>query len=167
MGTSVDRLEELLDYRCSDVQNESLVREFTDEEVRKVFFSMPSNKFLGPDCYKCEFFRAAWHVIGKYFIVAIQSFFRKDFLPKGINLAILALIPKKDDAKEMKDYRLISCCNIIYKVISKINANRLKEILPDFTAPNQSMFVKDRLLMENVLLATELVKDYHKDTVAP
>lgn len=106
-------------------------------------------------------------MIGHDFTVAIQSFFLKGFLPKGINSTILALIPKKTDATEMKDYRPISCCNVLYKIISKILANRLKVLLPLIIAPNQSAFVKDRLLMENLLLATELVKDYHKDNISP
>lgn len=105
-------------------------------------------------------------ILGKDVVVAIQSFFDKGFLPKGINSTILALIPKKNEAKEMKDYRLISCCNVLYKVISKILANRLKMVLPKFIASNQSAFVKDRLQMENVLLASELVKNYHKDSVS-
>ena len=100
------------------------------------------------------------------FIVAIQSFFRFGFIRKGVNTSILALIPKKKEVKEMKDYRPISCCNVIYKVISKLIANRLKLILPSFILPNQSAFVKDRLLMENVLLASEIVKNYHKETVS-
>lgn len=79
---------------------------------------------------------------------AVQSFFDKDFLPKWINSTILALIPKKDKAVYMKDYRPISCCNVIYKVISKILANRLKRLLPSFISLNQSAFVKDMLLMK-------------------
>lgn len=98
--------------------------------------------------------------------MAVQSFFAKGFLPKGVNTTILALIPKKTEAIEMKDYRPISCCNVLYKVISKILANRLKAILPNLIALNQSAFIKDRLLIENLLLATELVKDYHKDSVS-
>ncbi|KAL1226057.1 Secreted RxLR effector protein 78 [Cardamine amara subsp. amara] len=66
----------------------------------------------------------------------------------------------------MKDFRPISCCNLLYKVISKIIANGLKTILPDFIALNQSAFIKDCLLMENLLLATELVKDYHKEGIS-
>lgn len=98
---------------------------------------------------------------------AIKSFFTKGFLPKGLNSTIRSLIPKKKQAIEMKDFRPISCCNVIYKVISKILANRLKLILPKFIAQNQSTFVKERLLMENVLLATELVKDYLKASISP
>jgi len=100
------------------------------------------------------------------FVVAIQSFFKTGFLPKGVNSTILALIPKKKEAVFMKDYMPISCCNVLYKVISKILANRLKTILPKFISANQSAFVKERLLMENLLLATEIIKDYHKDTVS-
>ena len=62
----------------------------------------------------------------------------------------------------MKDYRPIACCNFVYKVISKILARRLKMILPEAIELNQSAFIKGRLLVENVLLASELVNGYHK-----
>lgn len=55
---------------------------------------------------------------------------------------------------------------ILYKVISKIIANRLKVTLPDFIALNQSAFVKGKLVIENLLLATQLVKDYHKESIS-
>lgn len=56
---------------------------------------------------------------------------------------------------------------MVYKVISKLIANRLKAILPQFISLNQSAFVKDRLLMKNVLLGPEIIKDYHTDTISP
>lgn len=98
--------------------------------------------------------------------MAIQLFSVKVFLPKGVNSTILALIPKNEEAKMMKDYRPISCCNVLYKAISKIIANRLKGILSKFITLNQSAFIKESVLMENVLLATELVKDYHKEDIS-
>ncbi|KAG7564158.1 Reverse transcriptase zinc-binding domain [Arabidopsis suecica] len=127
---------------------------------------MPSDKSPGPDGYTSKFYKATWDKIGGEFTIAIQSFFQTGFLPKGVNSTILALIPKKTEAREMKDYRPISCCNVIYKVISKLIANRLKTVLPKFISGNQSAFVKDRLLIENLLLATELVKDYHKYSIS-
>lgn len=164
-GLSVEELGELLPFRCSDIDQQLLTRVVTAEEIKKVLFAMPNDKSPGPDGFTSEFFKETWDIIGSEFTIAIQSFFAKGFLPKGINSTILALIPKKTEAKEMKDYRPISCCNVIYKVISKVIANRLKLLLPKFIAGNQSAFVKDRLLIENVLLATELVKDYHRETV--
>lgn len=142
-----------------------LVGEVSAELIRKVVFSMAADKSPGPDGFTAEFFRATWGITGGDVVQAVQSFFEKGFLPKGINSTILSLIPKKDEAVYMKDYRPISCCNVIYKVISKILASRLKKLLPSFVSLNQSAFVKDRILMENVLLASELVKNYHKDSV--
>ncbi|KAG7580838.1 Reverse transcriptase domain [Arabidopsis suecica] len=163
---SVNELQDLLLFRCSEEDSLSLTCPVTDEEIKKSLFAMPNDKSPGPDGYTAEFYKSAWETIGGEFTLAVQSFFVKGFLPKGVNSTILALIPKKLEAREMKDYRPISCCNVIYKVISKIIANRLKRVLPKFIAGNQSAFVQDRLLIENVLLATELVKDYHKDSLS-
>ena len=165
-GCTVNVLQELLPYRCTEEDKVMLISQVSAEEIKKVLFSMPNDKSPGPDGFTSEFFKSAWDIIGDEFILVIQSFFVKGFLPKGINTTILALIPKRKEAREMKDYRPISCCNVIYKVISKMIANRLKVVLPNFIAGNQSAFVKDRLLIQNVLLATELVKDYHKDSIS-
>lgn len=164
---TVAELQEILPFHCSDEERSLLVKPVTEDEIREVVFHMPSNKSPGPDGYTTEFFKASWSVIAKYFTVAVQSFFSKGFLPKGLNTTILALIPKKESAVEMKDYRPISCCNVLYKVISKIIANRLKGTLPQCISHNQSAFVRDRLLVENLLLATEIVKDYHKEDITP
>ena len=129
---------------------------------------MPNNKSTGPDGFPYEFFKTTWSVLAHDFTVAVQSVLKFGFLPKEVNSTILALIPKKKlDSLEMRDYRLIACCNILYKVVSKILANRLKELLPNIISENQFAFVKGRLLMENVLLASELIKDYHRDSVTP
>ena len=166
-GTSTEELREIMDFRCSEEDCSMLVEEVTDEEIRRVLFAMPSNKSPGPDGYPSEFFKLAWSVIAKDFTVAIQSVFRFGFLPKGVNSTILALVPKKTDSMEMRDYRPIACCNVLYKVVSKILANRLKRLLPRVVVENPSAFIRGRLLLENVLLASELVKDYHKEDVSP
>lgn len=113
----MEELENILDFRRFDVDSQLLGSEVSEEEVKKVLFVMPNNKSPGPDGYKSEFFKATWTINGKDFTAAIQSFFVKGFLPKGLNSTILALIPKKDEAIEMRDYRPISCCNVLYKII--------------------------------------------------
>lgn len=165
-GAEIEKLRELLGSHCSEEDCIMLEKEVTKEKIRRVIFKMAGSKVPGPDRFTSEFFKKSWQMIGDDVIVAVQSFFLKGFLPKGVNSTILALIPKKEEAKEMKDYRPISCCNILYKVISKLLANRLKGILPKFIAVNQLAFIHERLLMENVLLATELVRDYHKESVS-
>ena len=166
-GTSTEELKDLLDFRCTAEDCSLLEAEVTQEEIRKVLFAMPSNKSPGPDGFPCEFYKSAWPVVAQDFLVAVQSVFKFGFLPKGVNSTILALIPKKTDSMEMKDYRPIACCNVLYKVVSKILANRLKILLPRLITENQSAFISGRLLMENVLLASELVKEYHKESISP
>ena len=94
-GIDVCNLQELLPYRCSEVDQQDLIKEVTSEEITKVLFSMPCDKSPGPDGFTVEFFKAAWSIIGPKFIISVQSFFAKGFLPKGVNTTILALIPKK------------------------------------------------------------------------
>ena len=116
---TVEDLRVLIPFRCLDSDQAMLTQSVTGEEIQKVLFAMPSNKAPGPDGYTSEFFKATWSIVGSDFIAAVQSFFTKGFLPKGLNATILALIPKKESANVMKDYRPISCCNVVYKVISK------------------------------------------------
>lgn len=107
-GIELDEFHDLLPFRCSNSVNEMLLKEVTAEEITKVVFAVQSDKSPGPDGYTIEFFKSAWPIIGKEFIIFIHSFFEKGFLPKGINSRILTLIPKKTTACEMRDYRPIS-----------------------------------------------------------
>ena len=129
-GLVVDELKTLLNFQCAEADRELLLHDVFATEIKHVLFAMPNNKSPGPDGFTGEFFKAAWDIVGDDFVIAVQSFFKTGFLPKGINSTILALILKKENSQTMKDFRPISCCNVIYKVISKILANRLKIILP-------------------------------------
>lgn len=81
-----------------------------------------------------------------------------------MNSTILTLVPKHPGASAIFDYRPISCCSTIYKAISKILVSKLKPMLPSLILPNQTAFVQGRLLVENTILATELVSGYHRST---
>lgn len=155
-------LQELITYHCPPGSAAMLISPVTPEEIQSALHALPNDKVSGPDGFTKEFFIAAWPIIGKEFIIAVQSFFLFGFLPTGINATILTLIPKTEEAKTMKEFRPIACCNLIYKVISKVLARRLKTILLEAIETNQTAFIEDRLLLENVLLATELVNGYHR-----
>lgn len=72
------------------------------------------------------------------------------------------LYQKTTSADKMSDFRLIACWNVVYKIISKLMAHWLKAIIPSAIEKNLCAFAQGKLLFENVLLETELVKDYHK-----
>lgn len=72
--------------------------------------------------------------------LVVQHFFKKGFLLKSLNRAFIALIPKTKTASQVDHYRPISLCNVTYKIISKILANRLKPFIPRFISPFQNGF---------------------------
>lgn len=82
----------------------------------------------------------------------VQYFFRSGKLIKEVYATINTFVPKNLNPSLMGDFRSISYCNVVYKCITKILANRL---LP--------CFIRNRSISENILLAQEIVKDYHKD----
>lgn len=104
------------------------------------------------------FFKSAWNLLGAETVNAIKSFFSTGFLPSAANSTILTLVPKRPGASAIGDFRPISCCNTLYKAISKLLVHCLKPLLPDLILPNQTAFVQGRLLVENTVLATLYIR---------
>jgi hypothetical protein len=101
------------------------------------------------------FFKKYWEVVGNSITSEVLKVFNGGDMPEGWNETCVVLIPKVPNPMGMKDLRPISLCNIVYKLISKVLANRLKLILPEIISPNQSAFVPGRLVTDNILLPYE------------
>ena len=111
-----------------------------------------------------EFFKHAWHIVKLDFVAAIASFFRSGKLLAEVNSTLITLVPKIPNPSTVADFRPIACCNVVYKCITKVLANRLQACLNFLVNSNQTAFIKGRNISENVLLAHELVKGYHKNS---
>lgn len=150
----IDLIRSLSSFRCDSTMQQNLEAHVSEADIKAEFFALPPNKSPGPDGYTSEFFKKTWSVTGPSLIEAVQEFFTTGRLLSQWNNTAVTLVPKKPNADKLSDFRPISCCNAIYKVISKILAQRLEQILPQWISPSQSAFVQGRLLTENVLLAT-------------
>lgn len=163
LSITMDWFQNLSDFKCNSTLVRSLCNVPTQEEITKALMKLNPNKAPGPYGLTSGFFKAAWNTVGSELIEVISNFFVTGFLPLSTNETILALVPKSPGASAVSDYRHVSCCNTVYKVISKLLVHRLKPLLPDFIVPNQTAFVKGRLLVENTVLASKIVQGYHKD----
>ncbi|KAK3193257.1 hypothetical protein Dsin_024567 [Dipteronia sinensis] len=160
-------LSNIIDKVISNGQADFMGRDVTDDEIREVCFSLHPNKAPGLDGFNTHFFKITWDIVSEDVISAVQEFFRSGLLLKELNATILALVPKVPNPSKMKDFRPISCCNTLYKIIAKIISNRIKPCLPDIISPSQSAFVAGRCIGDNILLMQELMRNYHKDTSCP
>ncbi|KAK3189545.1 hypothetical protein Dsin_029106 [Dipteronia sinensis] len=160
-------LSNIIDEVISNGQADFMGKDVTYDEIWEVCFSLYPNKAPCPDGFNAHFFKITWDIVGEDVISAVQEFFRSGPLLKEINATILALIPKVPNPSKMKDFRPISCCNTLYKIIAKIIANRIMPCLPDIYSLSQSAFVAGRCNGDNILLVQELMRNYHKDASCP
>ena len=123
-------IKHLVTNRLSLQQKGMLSNPVTEHEIREAVFSLGRNKALGLDGYTTEFFTNCWNTVGPHLIEAITDFFKRGKLLKEVSNTLISLIPKVQNPSSPSDYQPISCCNVIYKCITKIIANRVLSILP-------------------------------------
>jgi hypothetical protein len=145
----------LITPRVTPEVNESLTKEFSDLEIADALFQIGPLKAPGPDGFHARFFQRNWLVLKEEITTAIKHFFSEGVLPEGSNDTIIALIPKTKNADYLKDFRPISLCNVVYKIISKCMVNRMRPLLDSLIDECQSAFIPGRLITDNALMAFE------------
>ncbi|CAL1390085.1 unnamed protein product [Linum trigynum] len=120
-------------------------------------FQIGSSKAPGSDGFTALFFQQYWDVVGHDVCVAVQSFFRSGHLLRAFNHTWLTLIPKVPNVESCAQLRPIGLCQVFYKIISKILATRLGDILPKVISTYQNGFIKDRSIVDNVIISEEVM----------
>ncbi|KAK1630801.1 hypothetical protein QYE76_005116 [Lolium multiflorum] len=136
-----------------------LERMFSEEEVWNTIRELPSDRAPGPDGFTGAFYQRAWPVIKHDIMAGVRKLGVGDGRGFGrLNRALITLIPKRQDAMEVKDFRPISLVHSFSKLFSKMLANRLRGRLGELISMNQSAFVKKRSLHDNFVLVRQVAR---------
>ncbi|KAJ9535832.1 hypothetical protein OSB04_un001013 [Centaurea solstitialis] len=154
--------DDLFVRKLSVQQADWMVRPVEDLEIKEAIFSIDDLKAPGPDGFSSRFFKKAWPIVGNEVCSAVKEFFYNGKLLGEVNATVLTLVPKSQCPRNVADFRPIACCNVIYKCISKVLVGRIKEGLARLVDLNQSAFIPNRNIGDNVLLAQELMRGYHR-----
>ena len=146
----------------STEEKEILNKIVTEEEIRRGLWALKPFKAPGADGLHAEFFQIFWADVKNLVCKEIFDIFQTREVPEYLNETHICLIPKCQSPKSLNNYRPISLCNSIYKVVSKIIVARLQPFLDKIISPVQAAFVPGRKGLDNIIIAQELIHSIDK-----
>ncbi|KAL5833969.1 hypothetical protein ACOSQ3_017643 [Xanthoceras sorbifolium] len=148
----MDSVAECVDPKVSSRMNSDLDAPFTSAEIRKAVFQMAPSKALGKDEMSARFYQVYWEIVGEGVTAACLNFLNAEGSITAANATLIALIPKINSSQRIADYRPISFCNVLYKIISKVLVNRFYIMLYEIISKAQSAFIPVCLIIDNAIL---------------
>ena len=119
-----------LEFDCiGDMERVYLERKFEREEIVQVVRDLEGDKATGPDGFTMAFYRHCWRLVKKDVLAVFDEFFQYCKFEKSLNATFIALIPKKNDASNIRDFRPISLAGSVYKILAKVLANHMRMVL--------------------------------------
>lgn len=151
--------EEVLDFvdtLVTSEMNDKLTAEVTIQEVKEAVFDLGATKAPGPDGFSGIFYQDQWELVRSIIHESAIQHHSTNSLLQVLNQTHLALIPKVKAPVSATQYRPIALCNFSYKILTKILVNRLKPYMPNLISENQSAFVSNRQIQDNIIVAHEI-----------
>ena len=118
-----------------------LDRPFEEDEVFGVVSGFDGEKSPAPNGFSMAFSQSCWRILKSDIMDVLHNFHEQAVFERSLNVSFLALIPKKSDAMEVKDFHPISLVGGMHKIISKVLANRLRRVAHSLISDSQNAFV--------------------------
>ena len=148
--------------RISDAKALILLSPVTTRNVKDSLWSFKPFKAPGPNGLHPRFFQRCWPQVGESIVKEVCQIFSSGRMPEYLNKTLIALIPKCNGPKTLNQFRPISLCNTVYKIVTKIIVNRIRPLLSNLISPFQTAFIPGRRGVDNVIIAQELIHSLHK-----
>ncbi|KAL8094943.1 hypothetical protein AgCh_036452 [Apium graveolens] len=155
--TVLDEVVNCMPTTITEEQNMDLIMPIAEKGVKAALFQMHPDKAPGPDGMTPTFFQKHWYVMGNHIIELTRYFFETGDILEGLNKMNIVLVPKKKDPFTITELCPIALCNVLMKVITKVLANRLKEVLNMVVSDTQSAFMPGRLISDNIMISYEIL----------
>ncbi|GJZ03380.1 putative RNA-directed DNA polymerase, eukaryota, reverse transcriptase zinc-binding domain protein [Tanacetum coccineum] len=137
---------------CSLKENFSLIK------IMEAVWGCAGSKALGPDGFNFNFIKAYWEILKDDIVGCIKHFESTCMIANGCNPSFITLVPKNPDPLGFSDYKPSSLIGCVYKIISKILANRLAKVIKSVIGPNQSAFIVGRQILDGCLIANGIIR---------
>ncbi|KAL5568114.1 hypothetical protein UlMin_024689 [Ulmus minor] len=149
------RVLDTVEPRVTQDINAQLEKPFIFADVKAAVSQMAPSKSPGADGMSALFYQNYWHVVGDEVATACLGVLNKGMSLSSTNETLISLIPKVKNPIRITDYRPISLCNVIYKIISKMLSNRLWLVMDNVISEEQSAFIPGRLISDNAIIGFE------------
>nr|ABN09154.1 RNA-directed DNA polymerase (Reverse transcriptase) [Medicago truncatula] len=141
----------------NQIANHALTMIPSNDEIKQAVFSLNNDSAPGPDGFGSCFYQIYWDIVKEDVIKAVLQFFNTGWILPNFNANTLILIPKTQNADSMDQFRPIAMANFKFKIISKILADRLAQIMPNIVSQEQRGFIQGRNIKDCVCLASEAI----------
>jgi hypothetical protein len=148
--------------QLTNAENNFLIADFDEKEVLTAINQMERNKAPGPDGFPAEFYQQFWHLI-KHDLMPLFHQLYSGVLPLyKLNFGIITLLPKKENAIQIQQYRPICLLNVSYKIFTKVATIRIADLASKVIRPTQTAFMPGRHILEGVVVLHETVHELHR-----
>jgi len=154
---AINQLLQNIPKVITEEHNKLLIKPINPQEVEEAVQQMKEGKAPGPDGFIANFFHRFWDLIKNEVWQVVEESRELRWMYPGLNATFITLVPKGEDSNTPDKYRPIALCNMIYKIISKVIATRLKPLLPLIISPEQSGYVEGRQITDGIILTHELI----------
>lgn len=147
----MEKFTQYIPKMLSREDNYNLNRPVIEEELEEVITEMHNGKAPGPDGFNVDLFKTCWRIVKHDILEVVEDSRTCKKVLRALNESFIALIPKHEKATSLERFRPITLCNVVYKIISKVIANRLKPLLPTLMSEEQTSYVEGKQILDNII----------------